>query len=190
MLLDFKDLDKTDRYKIMSRTVTPRPIAWIVTEGNVAPFSYYTPLSSEPAAVIVAIGHRRDGTPKDTLRNLRETGKCTICTVSEEHLEAMHLTGTDLAPEIDEAEHFNLPTQTVEEGYPPVIRGASAAFFCTLLKEVELEGSATIPVILRIEKAWFAPGVMEEGYHLALENVGRVGKSYCATNRELPVPGE
>ena len=45
MILDYKDIDDLNRYKIMSGTVIPRPIAWIVTEDegvlNAAPFSYF-----------------------------------------------------------------------------------------------------------------------------------------------------
>ena len=34
MILDYKDINDLNRYKIMSDTVIPRPIAWIVTENN------------------------------------------------------------------------------------------------------------------------------------------------------------
>ena len=34
MILDYKDIDDLNRYKIMSGTVIPRPIAWIVTEDE------------------------------------------------------------------------------------------------------------------------------------------------------------
>ncbi len=52
MVIDFNKLDKSNRYKITSNTVVPRPIAWISTESkdgtlNIAPFSYFTPVSSE-----------------------------------------------------------------------------------------------------------------------------------------------
>ena len=53
MILDYKDIDDLNRYKIMSGTVIPRPIAWIVTDDdgvlNAAPFSYFIPISSNPA---------------------------------------------------------------------------------------------------------------------------------------------
>lgn len=59
MIIDYKDVEDLNRYKIMSDTVVPRPIAWIVTEDNgvinAAPFSYFIPLSSNPATLIVSI---------------------------------------------------------------------------------------------------------------------------------------
>lgn len=63
MILDYKNVNDLDRYKIMSGSIVPRPIAWIVTEDdgvlNAAPFSYFIPISTNPALVIVAIGKKR-----------------------------------------------------------------------------------------------------------------------------------
>ncbi|NIQ58759.1 MAG: flavin reductase family protein, partial [Gammaproteobacteria bacterium] len=73
--------------------VVPRPIGWISTrsgEGvpNLAPFSYFAAISATPMLVSVSIGARR-GEPKDTLRNIRETGAFCANIVTERHLEAM-----------------------------------------------------------------------------------------------------
>ena len=74
MLLDYSEESAINKYKLMSDTVVPRPIAWIVTQENgvinAAPFSYFIPLSSSPATVIVSIGHKEDGSQKDSLSNI------------------------------------------------------------------------------------------------------------------------
>ena len=67
MFYNFEELEAKDRYKIMSNTIIPRPIAWIVTEDevvNVAPFSYFTGLSSNPATILVSIGTKKSGEKK------------------------------------------------------------------------------------------------------------------------------
>ena len=68
MILDYKDINDLNRYKIMSGTVIPRPIAWIVTDDdgvlNAAPFLYFIPISSNPALLIVAIGQKDDGSQR------------------------------------------------------------------------------------------------------------------------------
>ena len=74
-------LSESELYKIISATVSPRPIAWISTvskEGryNLAPFSFFTVASSEPPMICFSIGpgeSEREGTPKDTLTNIRDT---------------------------------------------------------------------------------------------------------------------
>lgn len=79
MILDYKDVNDLNRYKIMSGSIVPRPIAWIVTEDNgvlnAAPFSYFIPISTNPALVIVAIGRKENESPKDTLANILKTKK-------------------------------------------------------------------------------------------------------------------
>jgi len=83
MLIDFEEKTAPERYQLMASSVIPRPIAWIATQGevlNIAPFSYF----------------RADGSPKDTLRNLRESKKCLICIVDEDHFEAMHFSSKSL----------------------------------------------------------------------------------------------
>jgi flavin reductase (DIM6/NTAB) family NADH-FMN oxidoreductase RutF len=189
MLIDYAGIDTTTRYKLMSQTVTPRPIAWVVTEEggvvNIAPFSYFTPLSSEPPVVVVSVGHKQDGSPKDTLANIRAGKKCTICTVSPEHLEKMHLTGSELEKRISEAERFDIPTLRIHEGYPPVIEGADTALFCDFYQEIGLPESRTVPLILEVREQFVRDGLADERLGFTLKNIGRVGRGYHHTDDEL-----
>lgn len=189
MLINYSDIDTTTRYKLMSQTVTPRPIAWIVTEDdgvvNIAPFSYFTPLSSEPPVVVVSIGHKKDGSPKDTLANIRATKKCTICTVSKSHLVKMHISGSELEKAISEAEKFDIPTVQIKEGYPPMIEEADAALFCDFYQTVDLPESRTIPVILEVKEQFVKEGLSDERLGFTLKNIGRVGRGYHHTDDEL-----
>ncbi len=185
MIIDFCDLEATKRYKIMSQSVTPRPIAWIVTESrdkiiNIAPFSYFTPLSSNPAVVIVSIGHKQDGTEKDTLKNILETKKATICFVNEKHLSKMEKSSEALKYNESEAEKFNISTKIIIEEYPPIIDEVESAFFCNFYQKVELEGK-TIPIILEVKAFYFRDDIYNENLDITLSNIGRVGKNYAKT---------
>lgn len=182
MLLDFSTLNETQIYKLMSNTVTPRPIAWIATEHdnitNLAPFSYFIPLSSNPPTLIVSIGHKDDDSPKDTLANLLNHSKVTITFVDLPLKDKMVQSATSLPATQSEFEVFNIPSQTLLEAYPPMVEGAKAAFFCSFMKIVELEGSETIPCLLRVEHAFYADDVIDEGLHVKLSNIGRVGGKF------------
>lgn len=182
MIIDFDSIDATTRYKIMSHTITPRPIAWIVTEDegvvNMAPFSYFVPLSSEPPTLIVSIGHKPDLTPKDTLFNIRKTQKATVCLVQESHMESMHATSESLPKEISEAKKHDISHSRLQEGFPPVVDGCQCALFCSLHQEVDLKGSKTIPLILEIHHYHVEDSICEDGYRITLQNVGRTGRSY------------
>ena len=177
----------------MTNTVIPRPIAWIATQGevvNIAPFSYFTPLSSEPATLIVSIGHRPDGTPKDTLRNLRESKKCVVCIVDEEHFEAMHLSSKSLDASQSELDIFNISSQELMEGFPPVPKGIKVAFFCQYLQEVNLKGSKTIPVIMEIKHLYLNDEIIsdKEKVNLEFAGIARVGRNYAMQGETIIAP--
>ncbi|WP_373029313.1 flavin reductase family protein [Sulfurovum sp.] len=193
MVIDFKEKTASERYHLMASTVIPRPIAWIVTEGevlNIAPFSYFTPLSSEPATLIVSIGHRTNGNPKDTLRNLREGRKCVVCIVDEDHFEAMHLSSKDLDASQSELEVFGIFTQKQIEGFPPMPEGIKVAFFCEYLQEVDLKGSKTIPVILEIKHLYLNNEIISDKEKISLKfsSIARVGREYATLNKNITVP--
>ena len=91
MILDYKDINDLDRYKIMSGSIVSKTNCldcyrwwWVL---NVAPFSYFIPISTNPALVIVAIGKKDDGTLKDTLANILKTKKATICFPNKDNVE-------------------------------------------------------------------------------------------------------
>ena len=83
--------------------VIPRPIGWISSlsdDGvpNLAPYSYFNLVCDSP--LMVVIGSNGE---KDTLRNLEsEGGDFVFNMVTEELVEAMNRSATDLAPEVDE----------------------------------------------------------------------------------------
>ncbi len=195
MIFDLlKDTKLNENYKLMAQTILPRPIAWVVTEENdvvnVAPFSYFIGLSSEPASVLISVGHKADGTPKDTLINLRKTKKCTICMVEEKDLEKMHFSSKGLEYGESEAEYFNIETETMVEGYPPAIKGVPTAYFCTLNQEIDLGGGTTIPLVLNVKEIFVDDRIISDKERLSIsfKPVARIGKSYAFLGEEIDAP--
>ena len=82
MIIDFKQQSPANRYHIMTQTVIPRPIAWVLSENtsdnpatsepsyNLAPFSFFNAICSHPPLPMLSVGHKSDGTEKDTSVNL------------------------------------------------------------------------------------------------------------------------
>ena len=54
---------------------------------NAAPFSYFIPISSNPALLIVAIGKKDDGSPKDSFSKYLKKKKATICFVNKDNVD-------------------------------------------------------------------------------------------------------
>jgi len=183
-----------DTYKLMAQTIIPRPIAWVVTEDeevvNIAPFSYFIGLSSEPATVLISVGHKVDGTPKDTLANIRKHKKCTICMVQENDLEKMHFSSKGLDKDLSEAEMFDIKTIRSVEGYPPMIKGVPAVYFCDFNQEIDLGGGSTIPLVLNVKQIFVDDEVItnKERLTIAFKPVARIGKSYAFLGEEIDAP--
>jgi flavin reductase (DIM6/NTAB) family NADH-FMN oxidoreductase RutF len=194
MQISYEDKELTQRYQLMAQTIIPRPIAWIVTQNNgvtnIAPFSYFMGLSSEPATMIVSIGHKSDGSEKDTLKNIRETGKCTICMVDEPLLEKMHFSSKEMDYSQSEATHFDIATESIVEGFPPMIKGVPSAFFCDFYQELDLRGSKTIPLVVEIKEQYIADRILSDREKITLdyEPVARVGKSYALLGEKINPP--
>jgi len=189
-----KDKKVNETYKLMAQTIIPRPIAWVVTEDkdviNIAPFSYFIGLSSDPASVLISVGHKPDGTPKDTLANIRQHRKCTICMVAEKDLEKMHFSSKDLDKEFSEAETFGIETEMMVDGFPPKIKGVPSAYFCTLNQEIDLGGGTTVPLVLNVEQIFVNDEVItdKERLTIAFKPVARMGKSYAFLGTEIKAP--
>lgn len=183
MILDFENIDDLNRYKIMSGTIIPRPIAWIVTEDNgvinAAPFSYFIPISSNPATILVAIGQKSNGAPKDTLANILSTKKATICFANKKNLEELKLTANTLEKKDSEIEKYNIKVTKTLDDFPPMVSSSQSALFCTYYSTIEIPGKTT-PVILEIKKQFVEDDRISEKNHVNIENIGREGISFCA----------
>ncbi|WP_285573811.1 flavin reductase family protein [Geothrix limicola] len=162
---DLASLPKRDVYRVLSSLVIPRPIAWITTlnEGgavNLAPFSSFMGIFGPPM-LAVTLGRRRDGSLKDTHRNLRERREAVVHLADLPLLEALHASADEVAPEVSEVERLGLPTEPSLRVGPPRLKDAPVALECRLNQELEL-GPASTLVLLDVlvshaaERIWSA----------------------------------
>ncbi len=183
MIIDYKEVNDLNRYKIMSDTVVPRPIAWIVTEDegviNAAPFSYFVPLSSNPAVVIVSIGEKEKGVPKDSLHNILKHKKATICFVNKENTEQVKLCANNLDKEDSEVQKYEIEVERPLDDFPPMISSTQTALFCEFYQKIDIPGKTT-PIILEVKKQYIEDGRLDERSHVHVENVGRSGAFFKA----------
>ncbi|NPA73697.1 MAG: flavin reductase family protein [Epsilonproteobacteria bacterium] len=193
MLFDYEKIEPSLRYKLMAGSIIPRPIAWIVSKNekgviNIAPFSYFTALSSNPPTLIVSIGHKSDKTPKDTLKNIRDSKICTLCLVSQEDLKPMHYSSKELDGDTSEADIFHIETKEIEKDFPPIIKSTPVAFFCKLYQEVDLKGSKTIPLILKIKKEYIKDEFVDDDLRVDYNPVARLGGEYAFLSKHIKAP--
>lgn len=167
---DLSALPKRDVYRILSSLVIPRPIAWVVTLDasggvNLAPFSSFMGIFGPPM-LAMTLGRRRDGSLKDTHRNLRERGEAVVHIADRPLLEALHASGEEVEPEVSEVARLGLATQPSLRVAPPRLVEAPVALECRFNRELEL-GPVTTLVLLDVLVAHAADRIYDEALDCA-----------------------
>jgi flavin reductase (DIM6/NTAB) family NADH-FMN oxidoreductase RutF len=149
MLFDFKEIPGKECYKLLVSTVTPRPIAWVVSQDangvlNAAPFSFFNVFSGDPAVVAIGIGNRKPGQAKDSRANIRDTGEFVVNLVSEANAEAMNITGIEFDSSVDELAQAGLTSLPSVRVKPPRIAESPVAMECELMQIVDMGESGLV----------------------------------------------
>ncbi|MBZ9749922.1 flavin reductase family protein [Deinococcus sp. HMF7604] len=132
---DLGALPAAARYKLLTATVVPRPIAWVCTLGedghvNLAPYSFFGLMGSDPPVVAFAPGDRSDGTPKDTARNIGAGGAFTVNLVSADLAPLMNATATDFPYGHAEPGALGIALEPGRQVPTPRVQAAPAALEC------------------------------------------------------------
>jgi flavin reductase (DIM6/NTAB) family NADH-FMN oxidoreductase RutF len=182
MKIDPKTTATGDISRLMIRTILPRPIAWVSTvssEGvrNIAPFSFFMGITSEPPSLCFAPARRPGGAAKDTLANIEATGEFVVNVVTEELAEAMNETATDYPPEVDEFERAGLTPLASERVAAPRIAESPVHMECKLVQIVPVGTAGVVVVIGEIVLFHIDERVLREGKvdSSLLRAVGRMG---------------
>jgi flavin reductase (DIM6/NTAB) family NADH-FMN oxidoreductase RutF len=134
------ELEPRAAYRLLISVVVPRPIGWTSTIGadgsfNLAPFSFFNAVGGHPPTVLISVGQRK-GYPKDTLRNVRETGEFVINIVNEELATAMNETSGEWAYEVNEFDRARVTPAPSIDVKPPRVAEAPIALECRVTQIV------------------------------------------------------
>lgn len=151
MIFDFDAMSAFDQYKIISATVSPRPIAWVVSQNvdgalNAAPFSFFNICSEDPPMVSLGLGGWPWGAQKDTTRNILSTGEFVVNMVSEDVVERMITTAVDFPADVSEVEMAQLATVPSQFVKPPRIADSPVSFECTLFQSIAVNNKGAIVI--------------------------------------------
>ena len=190
MQFSMDTLDPATRYKLLVNTVTPRPIAWVLTQDgegqrNAAPFSFFNAMGGTPPllAIGMAADMQRDGvSEKDSLTNIRAREEFTVALVSEPQAQAMNVTASDAPPGIDELALAGLEAAPATRVAAPLLQGAPVQFECRLWQLIETAPHSAIVIgevlVTHIEDRFLG----EEKGRLRIDNPAMelVGRTYGA----------
>ncbi|WP_319380886.1 flavin reductase family protein [Thiomicrorhabdus sp.] len=156
MHLDFSQLTPMERYFTMTQAIIPRPIAWVLTGNadgnsyNLAPYSYFTPICSDPPLVLFSAGKKAQGSeagqPKDTARNIIDREHFVIHIPTAEQINAVQASAALMHYGESEVEQLGLNVTPFEDFALPRLTDSPIALACRLHRLDEI-GAAPQAVI-------------------------------------------
>ena len=123
--------------------IVPRPIGWVSTvDGNgvvnLAPYSFFNGVASEPPMVMFASNGRQPHGVKDTVTNCESTGEF-VCNLATWNLrDEMNQTSAAFSPEIDELTAVGLQVSKSTLVKPPRVQECPIHMECKYYKTIEL----------------------------------------------------
>jgi flavin reductase (DIM6/NTAB) family NADH-FMN oxidoreductase RutF len=189
MQIDPATLGRRESYQWLIACLVPRPIAWLTTKDdadtvNLAPFSFFGGVTSDPMTVMVSIGRRRDGQAKDTARNLLGRGEGVVHIPTLRDATAMVGSSADLPPHESEVEALGLALTPSAVVAVPRLAGAALALEARVQSHTEVGRGPVDLFLLEIVQLHADDAVLVDGLPdpARLAALGRLGgASYCTT---------
>jgi len=106
--------------------IAPRPIGWVATQSkngtrNIAPFSFFNAVGDNPAMVMFSLA---------TMRNIEETGECTVSLASKALTDEMNMSSAGVESSVSEFDLANIETAESTLVTPPRVANSPAALEC------------------------------------------------------------
>lgn len=186
--------DNRANFHTLLSCVLPRPIALVSTisaDGvrNLAPFSFFNAVGSNPPAVIFSPATKADGSRKDTVNNLRACPEMVVHVVPYAIREAMNQASAPYPPEVDEFERCGftpLPSRFVK---PARVAESAVHMECRLVRIVPVgEGPLSANICIgQILCFHVAEGYLLDNDTVDVDNIdliARMGGDWYATIRD------
>lgn len=192
MIVDLAKLSSRDRYKWMIASIVPRPIAFVSTVSadgapNLAPFSFYTGVSSTPPVLAISVGPRRSAVPKDTIRNVEAVPEMTVSLVTEDLARPMVLASGDWPAGKNEFEVAGLTPVPSDLVRPPRVGESPLAMECRVIQRVPVGADPTWVVLGEIVRIHVRDEMLADGMPdpRKLRPLARLGGDFYARLGEL-----
>ncbi|MBY0114277.1 MAG: flavin reductase family protein [Phycisphaerales bacterium] len=205
MHLDPARLDPLERYKLLIGSVVPRPIALVSTVStagvrNLAPFSFFAGVGSNPMTLLFCPANKPDGSEKDSLRNAKPVkeggrGEFVVNIVPAAIARQMAACAERLAENESEFDLSGLTPVESTRVAPPRVAESPVAFECVTTQVIRTNGAAAGAgniVLGEVVGVYVRDDLINERYHIdpaLLDAIGRMGgMGYCTTRDRMEIP--
>lgn len=175
---DINDMDKIFRLNLINSCTGFKSANLLGTKSkngapNVAVFSSITHLGSNPPLIGFVL--RPTTVPRDTYRNIKETGCFTVNHIHSGIIEDAHHTSAKYPTEVSEFSQTQLEEDYLEDFYAPYIQGAKVRLGCRFLNEYEIKENDTLLLVSQIEHLYVEnKNILQEDGWLKLQNADTV----------------
>jgi flavin reductase (DIM6/NTAB) family NADH-FMN oxidoreductase RutF len=198
MEIDPAALEIRDRYKLLIGGIVPRPIAVVSTVSvdgvtNVAPFSFFNGVGSDPPTLLFCPANDARGGEKDSLRNAKPaaeggTGVFVVNVAAEAVIRQVVAAAEGLPPEQSEFDLTGLTPVPSARVAAPRVAESPLSFECETLQVLRTNPGAPAAgnvVLGRVVHIHAAEGLVDERYRVDPERLAAVGRmggfDYCLT---------
>jgi len=183
MDLDPLQLSNSQRYKLLTCLVVPRPIALVTTHDgagvvNAAPFSFFNVMGTDPPIVVLGIGDRANGSPKDTALNIRRSRQFVVNIVTEAIADAMNACSSDLPHGQSELAAAGLTTEPSRVVESPRLAESPVHLECREVQTIEIGSNRVIMgevVHIQIRDHLIDPGTL----YINAEELRAIGRMHA-----------
>lgn len=183
----YNEIEASLKEKITKSFVSPRPIAWVLTEHdsilNLAPFSFFN--AASPDILSLSVLRKPNGEMKDTARNLLANKEAVIHVPQVKDYDKVDASGIAMPYDESEVEKLGLELMASESVEVPSLKNSIIAFEVKLLNHQELENKEGSKIVtdfflLRIEHVRLLSDYFEDGYAelCDLDLLSRLGGPY------------
>ena len=198
-------LSLRNRYKLLIGAIVPRPIAFVSTvsasgETNLAPFSFFNGVGSNPMTLLFCPANRPDGSEKDTLRNCKPidqggTGEFVVNVAIESYATAVAAAAEPLDSDESEFDLVGLASVRSHVVRPPRVAESPIAFECQTTEVLRTNpgrpGGGNV-VLGRVVHVFVRDDLVNDQMHIdasKLAAIGRMGGfGYVATRDRFEIP--
>lgn len=198
-------LAPADRYKVLIGCVIPRPIALVSTMSaggalNVAPFSFFNGVGSDPMMLLFCPANKPDGAEKDSLRNAAPAdeggiGEFVVNVVGRSLADRMAACAEPLGYGESEFELSGFAPEPSRVVRPPRVKEAAVCFECRTERVIRTNpgrpagGNVVLGLVVHVR---VRDGILDDRFRAdpaKIDAVGRMGGlQYCTTRERFEMP--
>lgn len=166
MHIDLSSMSAKQVYFTMTQALVPRPIAWVLSENanssfNLAPFSFFTAVCSNPPLVMLSIGKKPDGSPKDTRANIEARQEFVVHIPHQEKMQAVNDSSETLPAGVSEVDQLGLELCEFDGFRLPRLADSRLAMACELYEIQEIGAAPQTLIFGRVKQIYVDDTVVE-----------------------------